>query len=292
MQTSSLHVAPPRFAQWPWKSFSWPRSPFSTSEAALPYRPQPPGLVEKTNSITQTPLGKFCATWEFSWTKVQSLVLLSLKIDVTLTASPHPPVPWRTRGPLNLWTAFLLGRDYMTIAKSLPSYWPQTWASVRVLLRADGTQGFSGNLLPITLLNSQWETKIEIYGKPCPVLVATRAVRSACLGGPCRGGPGEVAEAGKGWGILTRGTFPQSLLCPLERRLWSFIFPSLPYLDLLLSRDACIPFGHLWEWLCISGGEYALHPLCGCLCIHGVHTARNIECPTWNGTGHRKGFVK
>lgn len=142
--------ASPCFAQWPWKSFSWPRSPFSTSEAALLYRPQPPGLVEKTNSsITQTPLGKFCATWEFSWTKVQSLVLLSLKIDVTLNASPHPPVPWRTRGPLNLWTAFLLGRDYMTIAKSLPSYWPQTWASVWVLLRTDRTQGFSGNLLPI-----------------------------------------------------------------------------------------------------------------------------------------------
>lgn len=38
-----------------------------------------PGLVERTKSIIETPLGNFCATLEFLWTKMRSLDFLKLK---------------------------------------------------------------------------------------------------------------------------------------------------------------------------------------------------------------------
>ena len=103
---------------------------------------------------------------------------------------PHPPgVPHQNPGPeIDVSFAIKWHTGKKTVLKDFVKFFhTNANASISTLKRGPpmglpqdwrDSEGFSNKLLPVTPFNSQGETKIKINGKPCQILVDTRATLS------------------------------------------------------------------------------------------------------------------
>ncbi|XP_044915224.1 uncharacterized protein LOC109500673 isoform X2 [Felis catus] len=87
----------------------------------------------------------------------------------------------------------------------------------------------SSKLLDVISLKLQEETKIKINGKPCQILVDTRAILptfNLTRSGDSRWDPGETGRSQQRMRIHTRVSYSGSLYCPVERRRENYVLVS------------------------------------------------------------------